>query len=163
MSKMKQLNAVARLEEGYRMLNLMAAAGNSIDEPVLQAMNATLSMVLAIENGNLNPKNIGENPFLKFERTKLATINWLCAKFETWCRNCYPMNDAFLALEYFMNSIKYSSAVAISGDNEIANVLAAINYEMAMRKNSQSRIDAKLTEESLLCVCAALSIESAFF
>jgi hypothetical protein len=122
------------MEEGYRQLGLMIRQGENIDGVVKNAMNVVLCIMLAIENGELDPSTIVGHEFLNFERNKKATLEWLFERFVMWYRDCYPLHEEFLALDFFMDSIRYEMPNNVERDNEVRNILLAISFEMSDRK-----------------------------
>jgi hypothetical protein len=150
------------MEEGYRQLGLMIRQGENIDGVVKNAMNVVLCIMLAIENGELDPSTIVGHEFLNFERNKKATLEWLFERFVMWYRDCYPLHEEFLALDFFMDSIRYEMPNNVERDNEVRNILLAISFEMSDRKKKISRPQAGLIKDSVICVRQALSIEGAF-
>ncbi|GEM_PF-5591517 len=150
------------MEEGYRLLGLMIRQGENIDGVVKNAMNAALCIMLAVENGELDPSTIVGHEYLQFERNKKATLEWLYEKFVMWYRDCYPLHEEFLALDFFMEAVRYGTADNCERDNEIRSILLAISFEMSDRKKKISRPQAGLIKDSVMCIRQALSIEGAF-
>ncbi|MCX6758928.1 MAG: hypothetical protein NTX14_04430 [Candidatus Nealsonbacteria bacterium] len=151
------------MESGYRQISLMVFEGViEVDGVLKKAMNATLAIMLAVESGELDPCNIAEHEFLHFERSKKATLDWLFARFVMWYSDCYPLQEEYSALDYFMESIRYDSASGAERDSEIRNILHAIAIEMSERRKKRSQPKSGLVKDSVICVRQALSIEGAF-
>lgn len=152
---------IEAMESGYALLSQLIRAGSRIDGVVTDAMNITLAMMLAVENEDMLPEDLLENPFLKFERTKAGIQNWLYGRFIDWYRDCYPVHEDYLAMEFFMNSIKHRPE-GVLRNSEISDVLTVISKEMAARKAKRSRLESGLIKDTVSCMQAALSNESAF-
>jgi hypothetical protein len=152
---------VAAMENGYAMLDQLIRTGSNIDGVLRKAMNATLAVMLAVDNGEIDPNDIGSHPFLKFDREKTATLVWPYSRFVDWYRDCYPVHESYLAMELFMDSIKHQPE-GVLRNIEITDILSAISREMAARKAKKSRLESGLIKNTISCMSVALSNESAF-
>jgi hypothetical protein len=153
---------VAAMENGYVMLDHLIRTGSNIDGVLKNAMNATLAIMLAVDNGEIDPNDIGSHPFLKFDREKTAALDWLYSRFVIWASDCYPECDSFLALEYFMQAIRCRDIDGSRRNSEIRDILCAISTEMTNRK-SKGKLEPGLAKETVSCLSAALSYGGRFY